>query len=599
MKALPFLMALAAAVAFAAGVNTGHISMDDWGYIYGCPFVKDGLTFSNILSSFTNFGYDAFWMPLTFITYMADISLLGGGWVVHHAVNLFLHAANAAIATILLSKLFERFFPDVSSRVKTLSISAAVLFWALHPMRAESIVYIAARKDLLWSLFAMLSLIMWIEALKVPSRLKYFLSFLFCALSCISKPTAVCIPFVAFAIDWALSRRFPKKVVRYAPMLAVSVLVGFITLYCQSNPMDYEKLDVFGEPLWWRVLNAVVSLGMYAWHVIWPFSIRFDYRAVFGGWPVDGAFGLVFFSLLFAGLLYSSFKASSRARSVILLSLSWVIFSLGPVLGVLGTVNGDHAYADRYTYFPSLAVSLFIAVSLGWLLTKNKRGKYAVASLFVATALFLPLTISVVRSYRNDFTAFSRTLEKDPDHWRALRVVGMEYCAKLGRIDEGVSMLNRSLSLRPSQKTAERLAYILSLRGKEGDYALVRSLAAPIARNPRLDRSGFMLEALGITALCEGDDALAVRYLSAAIDVPERAHRDFHARLYLGYALANRGEKEKALKVLDFLRNTTGGDVRFKAAAASRLIRGGILVRLTPQKALGVHEITEKTNEQN
>jgi hypothetical protein len=129
-------MALAAAVAFAAGVNTGHISMDDWGYIYGCPFVKDGLTFSNILSSFTNFGYDAFWMPLTFITYMADISLWGGGWIVHHAVNLFLHAANAAIATILLSRLFERFFPDVSSRVKTLSISAAVLFWALHPMRA-------------------------------------------------------------------------------------------------------------------------------------------------------------------------------------------------------------------------------------------------------------------------------------------------------------------------------------------------------------------------------------------------------------------------------------------------------------------------------
>jgi hypothetical protein len=81
--------------------------------------------------------------------------------------------------------------------------------------------------------------------------------------------------------------------------------------------------------------------------------------------------------------------------------------------------------------------------------------------------------------------------------------------------------------------------------------------------------------------------------------VPERAHRDFHARLYLGYALANRGEKEKALKVLDFLRNTTGGDVRFKAAAASRLIRGGTLVRLTPQKALGVHEITEKINEQN
>ena len=78
--------------------------MDDWGYIYGCPFVKGGLTLDNIVNSFTQFGYDAFWMPLTFITYMADITLLGGGWVVHHTVNLLLHAINVALAYLLLSK---------------------------------------------------------------------------------------------------------------------------------------------------------------------------------------------------------------------------------------------------------------------------------------------------------------------------------------------------------------------------------------------------------------------------------------------------------------------------------------------------------------
>ena len=81
---------LLAVVVFAFGVTRGHISMDDWGYIYGCPFVKGGLTLDNIVNSFTQFGYDAFWMPLTFITYMADITLLGGGWVVHHTVNLLL-----------------------------------------------------------------------------------------------------------------------------------------------------------------------------------------------------------------------------------------------------------------------------------------------------------------------------------------------------------------------------------------------------------------------------------------------------------------------------------------------------------------------------
>ena len=158
----PLLAAVAAALVFFAGVTTGHISMDDWGYIYGCPFVRDGLSAANVAAAFSQFGYDAFWMPLTFISYMADITFFGGGWAVHHAVCVAIHAANAALAFVLLKRLASVFAPEASPRETALASLAAALFWALHPMRAETVVYIAARKDLLWTFFALLGLIAWI-----------------------------------------------------------------------------------------------------------------------------------------------------------------------------------------------------------------------------------------------------------------------------------------------------------------------------------------------------------------------------------------------------------------------------------------------------
>ena len=349
----PLLAAVAAALVFFAGVTTGHISMDDWGYIYGCPFVRDGLSAANVAAAFSQFGYDAFWMPLTFISYMADISFFGGGWAVHHAVCVAIHAANAALAFVLLKRLASVFAPEASPRETALACLAAALFWALHPMRAEAVVYIAARKDLLWTFFALLGLIAWIGHIRRGGGMSLALATACCVLACLSKPTAVCFPFLALALEWAALGRFPRRLWRYAPMMATAVLVGAITLYCQSNPIDHERLDVFGEPLWWRVLNAAVASGMYLWHVVAPGGIRFDYRAVFGGCPLDCAFALSVLGLVLALFAVSLRFAGSRLRAALWLAAAWAVFSIGPVSGVLGTVNGDHAYADRYTYTDS------------------------------------------------------------------------------------------------------------------------------------------------------------------------------------------------------------------------------------------------------
>ena len=526
------LLALAVAAVFATGVGDFHLSGDDWGYTIGCPFVKDGVSLANIGRALTDFTYCAIWMPVTYFTYMLDISLFGGGWTVHLGANVLLHAVTAVVVFAFLLMLARRLFGLEGSAATAVCLLGALL-WALHPMRAEVASYVSSRKEALWTLFALLGLMEWMLFCEKGGRLRYAAVMLCFVLSCMSKPTAVCFPPLAYALKAALERKLLCRVWTVVPMLAVSTAVGLLTIHSQAHPTDMASVDVFGSGLGWRMLNAAVSLGLYVWHTVVPGTIHVDYRAVFNGWPVDGGLGLgLLATCLLAtvvGILYARDKST---QILIAFSAAWFVLGLLPTLGVFGYVNGDQAYADRYSYLPNLAFS-FLLLPLASRQVRQTVERQVVERasrpFFVLVVLALLIgevivDVPVIRSFRSDYTAFARTLEKDPDHWRALRIVGNEYCARLGRMDEGVRMLRKSLRLRGSQRTADALAYILALRGASGDDAEVLRLGAPFVANPRRDIHGLMLDALGIVCLRQGKPAQAVKFFQASLKAPAREH---------------------------------------------------------------------------
>lgn len=572
MTAVAFVAAVAL---FAVGVTDGHISMDDWGYIYGCPFVRGGLTAANVKSAFVQFGYDAFWMPLTFVSYMADITLFGGGWKVHHAVNAVLHGIDAALVFVFLRMLLSRVLGRGESAADSVACLLAAVLWALHPMRAEAVTYVAARKELLWALFSLWGLAHWVRRVDGGGAVHYWAAFAcFCA-ACLSKPTAMCFPLLAYATHQLLARKAYVGFLAYLPFLGVSFLLGLVTLYAQANPIGAERLDLYGESLGWRVLNAAVAFGMYAWHTLVPSGVHFDYRAVFGGRPVDLVLGLSTLAAALAALAAAAwrFRGGTAARAALFAAL-WFALALAPVSGVFGVVNGDHAYADRYSYVPCVAVAFLLALAAARALERGRSA--AVAGAFVALAAAeVAFAVPVVRSFHDDYTAFARVLEKDPGHWRALRVVGNEYCARLGRMDEGVEMLRHSLALRDSRRTADSLAYVLAVRGAPGDFDEVKRLGRAVGARPALDRQGMMLEALAIASMRQGAYADASRYFEASLRSPERAFSNHHAILNLGLSLANSGERYEALKVLERLKSVPEEGIRRRAAEAMDAIRSG------------------------
>jgi len=565
-----FLLFAAVIALFIPTMDFFHLRLDDAGYTVNCPFVKDGLSVSNVVAAFLEPGNGAIWMPLTYMSYMADVSAFGREWAAFHFTNVLLHAVNVLLLFVLLKRLLAAFGCEGTGRT-VLAAFCGVLLWAVHPMRAEAVAWVAARKEELWTLFALLASLAWLRFLKGGGRFSYLLAFAWFLLSCLSKPTALCFPLVAYALQRFAHPQSRVRIVAYAPFALVSLALGLLAVYSQSNPTDFRQIDIYDTTLAWRLLNAAVAFGLYVWRTFVPVSVHFDYRAVFEGTPLHCGLGLAVAGVALAAW-GGAFAVKGRplVRRAAGLSLGWFVLPLLPALGVFGIV-GDHAMADRYAYLASGAFAFLVALGVA---RANFRlaGPVLGALALVVAAGETHLALPVLRSFKDDLSAFSRVLAFDPDHGRALHFVGAEYCARQGRYDEGLKMIRRSFELSPRPSTAATLAYLLAYRAKPGDFAEVRRLGAKVAANPKLDREGMMLDALGVTALREGDDRLAVACLSAALSAPKRQHTETHARLNLGIALANMGCDREALRMLAPLRKAPDKWVRERATSLSLTI---------------------------
>ena len=570
---------LSVAAVFSLGVTGGRVGLDDWGYTSGCPFVRGGLNWANVSRAFSDFGYGAIWMPVTFVSYMADVSLFGDSWRAYHAVNVGLHVLTALLVFLFL-KAQLRLLAGASGKSAWLAALVAALVWAVHPMRAESVTYVAGRKEELWTLFSLAGFLAYGRYLRVGKGWSYALAWIGFVMACLSKPTAMVFPFLAGAMQVAYRARLKGEgraeeqqipsFWKIMPMAVFAGLIGLVALYSQSHPTASASVDIYATSFGWRLLNAAVSVGLYCWYTVVPYGVHMDYRAVFGGMPVDGMLGLSVLAVVVAATVFAFVRLSRDGRIRLAYAGAFFLLALGPTLGVLGFVNGDHAMADRYTYMAHVGLALLLAFGLAAL-----RRWYLLLACGLFVVFEVALAIPVVCSYSTGYTVFSRVLAKDPNHWRGLRFVGRELCTSPERMDEGVAMLKRSLVLRESQSTAEVLAYSLAIRNKTGDFDEVNRLCAGVIQKPSRDQGGMMLDALGIVAMREARYAMAAGYFAAGLRVRNRNHAPDHAVLNLGLCLANIGKDQEALAILKNATACRHPWVRQRAEKAMEEIRKG------------------------
>jgi tetratricopeptide (TPR) repeat protein len=444
------LLVLVLAVYWQVG---GHsfVNYDDSEYVYENPQVQRGLSKEGVSWAFTTF-HAANWHPLTWISHMTDVQLFGldAGW--HHRVNVLFHLANTALLFLVLWRMTGGLWQ---------SAFVAALF-AVHPLHVESVAWIAERKDVLSTLFWLLTMGAYLGYVRRPSIWRYLPVVAFLALGLMCKPMLVTLPFVLLLLDWwplgrmspegspdtpswrfsipMFSRRLREKV----PLLGLSAMSCIVTYMAQARGNAVTSLE--NVPLGYRMSNALLSYATYLVKTVWPASLAVFYphpvsiHAVLPAWEIAGAV------LLLCGLSFLVLRESPRRPY---LAVGWLWY-LGTMVPVIGWVQvGAAALADRYTYVPLIGVFLAAGWGIPELLGGFRFRRLALwASGCTVVVAFSAAAWVQVGYWRDSVSLYSRALAVTEKNWMALTGLGSAY-DELGKPREAIEYYREALRVKP------------------------------------------------------------------------------------------------------------------------------------------------------
>ena len=189
-------LSIAIWLVFGPTFNHEFINFDDDRYVYENAEVSKGLTIEG-LKYFLTHSHAQLWHPLTTLSHMIDCQIYGlrpGG---HHFTNVVVHNLAAVLLFLALWRLTGYLWRS--------AFVAAV--FAIHPLRVESVAWVAERKDLLSGVFFGLTLTAYLYYARAPSFRRYVVLSIAIVGGLMSKATFVTVPLVLLLLDyWPLNR---------------------------------------------------------------------------------------------------------------------------------------------------------------------------------------------------------------------------------------------------------------------------------------------------------------------------------------------------------------------------------------------------------
>ncbi len=355
-------------VVYARVATFPFINYDDQIYVTQNPEVLNGLSPGGIRWVFQATRASN-WHPLTWVSHMTDATLFyspsspfkqwAGG---HHLVNVAIHAGNSVLLFLLLFRMTAAWGR---------SVVVAMLF-AVHPLHVESVAWVAERKDVLSTLFWLLTTLAYLASLDAPnSRTKRWVVPLCLAMGLMVKPMLVTLPFALLLLDfWPLGRferakgnqkpssrqaAFRQLVLRKVPLFALVVVSSIVTYLVQRSGGAMTLGTHIALPE--RLANAVVASVAYLAKMIWPVDLAVFYPHPLGFPPMAQFLP----ALLVVVVLSAITILKIRRFPYLFVGWFWYLGTLVPVIGIVQV--GMQSMADRYTYVPSIGI--FVAITWG------------------------------------------------------------------------------------------------------------------------------------------------------------------------------------------------------------------------------------------
>ena len=501
----------------------GFVEIDDGLYVTENRHVRTGLSAANIRWAFFN-GEAFLWHPLTWLSHMLDCQLYGLAPGGHHITSVLLHAANTVLVFAVLVRLTKASWP---------SAIVAALF-GLHPLRVESVAWVAERKDVLSGLFCLLTLWAYAEHATRPSPRRLGLVALLFAAGLMAKPMLVTLPLLLLLLDyWPLRRfnaaRLQTLLAEKLPLLGMAALASWVALLVGRATLS--SVDDLSPAS--RLANAVVAYASYLGKTFWPSRL-----AVFYPMPVVTPVADILGSALLLGGITTVAIVARHRFPYVLIGWLWFVAALLPVSGLIQA--GNQAMADRFTYLPS--IGLFVALVWGSadLLRRWRAPAFLRAGGTIVILALLATTARAQLGYWTDTsTLCAHALRVTELNWLAHNTLG-HALVQQGNLDEGISHLRASLQIKPTYPDAlNNLGDALLRQGKTGEAASY--FAAALRAQP--DEALFAYN-LGTALARQGRIDEAADYFRAAL----RLRPDYpDAHYNLGAALILQGKSAEAM----------------------------------------------------
>jgi protein O-mannosyl-transferase len=419
-------------IAYLPSLKNNFTNWDDPNYVYHNPHIQ--IFNKENIKELISADYMGNYHPITMLSLAIDHSIGKLKPKTYHTTNLILHLCNTALVFILILLLFEK--------IEIASVTAAL--FGLHTLHVESVAWISERKDVLYTLFFLASLIFYLRYLKEEKNKFYFISLALFILSDLSKGMAVSLSLSLLAIDWLKGRDFrdTKVILEKIPYFILSIFFGIIAISAQKLGPETEGIPHYN--IFERIVFASYGFCQYLYKLILPINL-----SAFYPYPEKGAIPFTFWICLIISIAVAAaaFYSARRSREYL---FCFLFFSFNIILVLQILPVGRAIMADRYAYVPSIGFFLATAITFSRI---NAEKIFKIVLIGAYLLLLTTFTYNRCKIWQDNFSLWTDVIEKYPAAAIAYNNRGVAY-AEVEKYNEALSDYNKAVDIDPKHAEA-------------------------------------------------------------------------------------------------------------------------------------------------
>lgn len=468
--------------------------------------------------------------PLTFTSFWLERRLWGLEPAGYHTVNILLHIFNALLAWAILRKL------------KVPGAEIASLLFALHPVHVESVAWITERKNVLSTLFYLVSVLTYLRAEDWEDRASYWSAFAAFLLAMLAKTTAVTLPAILLLLHWyrgrPIDKRFLLKLTPFALVAAAFIPITIITESYYSGAAGFE----YNISLPQRIIVSAHAVFFYLAKLVWPKRLVFNYEH----WAPDASSALQWgWVALLAVVIALIWKSRRRAGNGPAAAGAFFLITIFPALAFFDIYPQRYSYvADHFQYLSSLGpIALAASMSTKAMgLRGNNRLNMTPGHMLIFAVVFSllwSLSWHQAKGYRNSTVLWRTILVHNPASYLAHNNLGLELAVQ-GLTSDAIFHYKLALKAKPDFAEAHNNLGLAFFWSGRTDDAIAEYNTALRLRPTFADAKNN----LGLALASKGRSAEAMQlYKKALMDRPDYALPYFN----IGNILAKEGRLKEAI----------------------------------------------------